>query len=62
MPTVAVDKAALFKELGKEFVQSHADTTPRNKLTEALGTQPKSSTSYASSSVCASLGPVLSNH
>jgi hypothetical protein len=23
MPTIAVDKAALFEELGKEFVSSH---------------------------------------
>jgi hypothetical protein len=25
MPTIAVDKAALFKELGKEFVSSHIE-------------------------------------
>jgi hypothetical protein len=62
MPTIAVDKAELFKELGKEFVVDAVVGERPCRLTEISDIRPKSSTSYASSSVCASLRSTIVNH
>lgn len=59
MPTIAVDKAALFEVLGKQSVLDYHKSGVGGKLIELPDTRLKSSTNYASSSVCASLGPIL---
>lgn len=49
MPTIAVDKAALFKALGQEWVQ--IQIIDRLLILELAGIQPRNSTSYALNSV-----------